>query len=86
MAGTMSSAGSSDLVEGFNSLNLLRQAGLMIGLAASVAIGFAVVLWSQEDDYKPLYGSLDRVDSSEVGRILDFNEIKYKIDGSTGAL
>jgi len=79
-------AGSSDLIEGFNNLNLVRQAGLMIGLAASVAIGFAVVLWSQGEDWKPLYGSLDRLDSSEVGGILDFNQISYKIDGSTGAL
>ncbi|WNO07922.1 flagellar basal-body MS-ring/collar protein FliF [Teredinibacter sp. KSP-S5-2] len=78
--------GTSDLIEGFNNLNLIRQAGLMIGLAASVAIGFAVVLWSQGEDYKPLYGSLDRLDSSEVGQILDFNEIPYKVDGSTGAL
>ncbi len=78
--------GTSDLVEGFNNLNLLRQAGLMVGLAASVALGFAVVLWSQGEDYKPLYGSLDRLDSSEVGQILDFNDISYKIDGSTGAL
>ena len=77
---------SNELIEGFNSLNLVRQAGLMVGLAASVAIGFAVVLWSQGEDYKPLYGSLDRLDSSEVGQILDFNDINYKIDGSTGAL
>lgn len=78
--------GTSDLIEGFNNLNLVRQAGLMVGLAASVAIGFAVVLWTQGEDWKPLYGSLDRLDSSEVGSILDFNEISYKIDGSTGAL
>ena len=77
---------SSELIEGFNSLNLVRQAGLMVGLAASVAIGFAVVLWSQGEDYKPLYGSLDRLDSSEVGQILDFNEIPYKVDGASGAL
>ncbi len=79
-------AKTSDLVEGFNNLNIIRQAGLMIGLAASVAIGFAVVLWSQGEDYKPLYGSLDRLDSSEVGQVLDFNEIPYKIDNNTGAL
>jgi len=79
-------SGATDLADGFNNLNLVRQAGLMIGLAASVAIGFAVVLWSQGEDWKPLYGSLDRLDSSEVGSILDFNEIPYKIDGSTGAL
>ncbi|MDZ7923102.1 MAG: flagellar basal-body MS-ring/collar protein FliF [Marinagarivorans sp.] len=76
----------SDLIQGFNNLNLIRQAGLMIGVAASVAIGFAVVLWSQGDDYKPLYGSLERLDSREVGEILDFNQITYKVDPSTGAL
>lgn len=76
----------SDLIEGFNNLNLLRQAGLMIGLAASVAIGFWVVLWTQGEDYRPLYGSLDRLDAAEVSQILDFNEINYKVDGSTGAL
>jgi len=79
----VANSGSPDLIEGFNNLNLVRQAGLMIGLAASVAIGFAVVLWSQGEDWKPLYGSLDRLDSSEVGSILDFNQIPYKIDGST---
>ena len=86
MAEAAASSGTNDLVEGFNNLNIVRQAGLMVGLAASVAIGFAVVLWSQGEDWKPLYGSLDRLDSSEVGAILDFNEISYKIDGSTGAL
>ncbi|WP_425502366.1 flagellar basal-body MS-ring/collar protein FliF [Simiduia aestuariiviva] len=75
-----------DLVEGFNNLNLVRQAGLMVGLAASVAIGFAVVLWTQGEDYRPLYGSLDRLDSSEVTQILDHNDIPFKVDGGTGAL
>ena len=83
---TAGAGNSSDLMQGFTNLNLVRQAGLMIGLAASVAIGFAVVLWSQGEDWKPLYGSLDRLDSSEIGNILDFNQIPYKIDGSTGAL
>lgn len=81
-----SQSSSGNLMSGFNSLNILRQAGLMVGLAASVAIGFAVVLWTQDEDYKPLYGSLDRLDSSEVGAVLDFNDIKYKVDTSTGAL
>lgn len=85
-AGDSSRRGASDLIEGFNNLNLLRQAGLMVGLAASVAIGFWVVLWTQGEDYRPLYGSLDRLDSSEVGQILDTYEIPYKVDISTGAL
>jgi flagellar M-ring protein FliF len=86
MGGAMRDQGTNDLVEGFNNLNIVRQAGLMIGLAASVAIGFAVVLWTQGEDFRPLYGSLDRLDSSEVVQILDANDIKFKVDGPNGAL
>ena len=75
-----------DLIEGFNNLNLLRQAGLMVGLAASVAIGFAVVLWTQGEDYRPLYGSLDRLDSAEVVKVLEQNDVSFKVDNNTGAL
>jgi len=76
----------SDLMEGFNNLNLIRQAGLMVGLAASVAIGFAVVLWTQGEDFRPLYGSLDKLDSGEVIQILEQYKINFKVDGSSGAL
>jgi flagellar M-ring protein FliF len=76
----------SNLVEGFNNLNLLRQVGLMVALAASVAIGFAVVLWTQEDDYRPLYSSLNQLDSSEIISILEQNAIEFKVDTKTGAL
>ncbi|VUD56417.1 Flagellar M-ring protein [Thalassocella blandensis] len=79
-------ASSNDAIEGFNNLNLIRQAGLMIGLALSIAIGVYVALWSLGEDYKPLYSSLDRLDSAEVGNILDFNNIPYKIDSASGAL
>src|SRR5690606_21489677 len=81
-----SSRAGNDLVEGFSNLTLARQIGLMLGLAASVALGFAVVLWSQEKDYRPLYGSLDQLDSSEVISVLEQNTITYKIEPSTGAL
>ncbi len=76
----------SNLVEGFNNLNLLRQIGLMVALAASVAIGFASVLWTQSEDYRPLYSSLHNIDSSEVIEILEQNAINFKVDTKTGAL
>lgn len=76
----------SNLIEGFNNLNLIRQVGLMVALAASVAIGFAVVLWSQGEAYRPLYGSLNNLDSSEVIEILEANQIKFKMDTATGVL
>lgn len=75
-----------DFMEGLSGLGVLRQLGLLVGLAASVALGVAVVLWSQGGEYRPLYGSLERLDSSAVLEVLDANKIKYRIDNSTGAL
>jgi len=74
------------LLEGFYSLNLMRQLGLMVGIAASMAIGTALVLWMQGGDYKPLYASLEYVDSGKVMAVLDSSEIKYKLDEKSGAL
>lgn len=76
----------SDVLTGMSGLGILRQVGLLIGLAASVALGVAAVLWAQGGDFRPLYGNLDRLDSSAVLEVLDSNKIKYKIDDSTGAL
>lgn len=75
-----------DLAEGFSSLNLFRQVGLMIALAASVAIGFAVVLWTQGEDYRPLLGRMDNLDAASVVQVLEQNQIKFKLDGNTGAV
>lgn len=74
------------LLEGFYSLNLMRQLGLMVGVAASAAIGLALVLWVQGGDYKPLYASLEYVDAGKIMAVLDANEIKYKLDEKSGAL
>lgn len=75
-----------DLVEGFSNLNLLRQAGLMLGLAASVAIGVAVAFWTVGDDYRPLYGRMDNMDAALVVDLLDQQRIKYKLDPNTGTV
>lgn len=76
----------SDLFEGLSNLSLFRQLGLMVGLAASVAVGVAVVLWSQGDEYMPLYTNLDRMDPTDVLNVLQSSQIQYKIDNNTGAL
>ncbi len=75
-----------DLAEGFSSLNLFRQVGLMIALAASVAIGFAVVLWTQGEDYRPLLGRMDNLDAASVVQVLEQSQIKFKLDSNTGAV
>lgn len=75
-----------DFLEGFSSLNLLRQVGLMITLAASVAIGFAVVMWMQGEDYRPLFGRMDNLDAGNVIEVLEQNRIKFKMDTNSGAI
>ncbi|WP_273205097.1 flagellar basal-body MS-ring/collar protein FliF [Marinobacter subterrani] len=78
--------GRSDLFLGFNRLNLLRQIGLMVGLAASVALGLAVVLWAQEPNYQPVVGDLSSYNPQDVTSILENSGIEYKMDPRTGAL
>jgi flagellar M-ring protein FliF len=67
---------------GFNRLGLVRQLGLMVGLAATIAIGFAVVLWSQEPDYRVLYNNVSYSDANQIVEQLQLNGIPYKFDSS----
>lgn len=71
---------------GFNQLDVLRQMALLVGFAASIALGFAVVLWSQSEPYRPLLSSLNEVDSAAIVEVLEKNQIDYKIDPNSGAL
>ena len=75
-----------DFLEGLSNLNLLRQVGLMITLAASVAIGFAIVMWMQGEDYRPLYGRMDNLDAANVVDVLEQNQINFKVDENSGAI
>lgn len=75
-----------DLLDGFSGLPILRQVGLMVGLAASVAIGFAVVLWSQQPDSQVLYSRLDAVDMEQVVDVLISNDIEHQVDYRTMAV
>ncbi|MCS3470330.1 flagellar M-ring protein FliF [Pseudomonas sp. JUb42] len=73
-------------LENLSEMTMLRQVGLMVGLAASVAIGFAVVLWSQQPDYKPLYGSMTGMDAKQVIDTLTQADIPYTVEPNSGAL
>ncbi|MCP8689421.1 flagellar basal-body MS-ring/collar protein FliF [Marinobacterium sedimentorum] len=78
--------GKRGLMAGFSSLSILRQIGLMVGLAASVAIGFAVVLWSQQPDYRVLFSNLSFADANQVIEQLRLYNTPYKFDADGRAI
>jgi flagellar M-ring protein FliF len=72
--------------QGFGSLPALRQLGLMIGLAISVALGVTVALWSQTPNYSMLYGNLTAKDLSEVTSVLNSSGISYELEPTSGGI
>jgi flagellar M-ring protein FliF len=74
------------LVVGFNKLTMMRQFGLLVGLAASIALGLGVVLWSQKDTYRPLMNSTNSYDAKELIEVLQANKINFDIDPASGVL
>lgn len=71
---------------GFNALPVMRQIGLMLGLAASVALGFYVVLWARTPEYSMLYGSMSDAEMAEVATALETAAIPYRLERGSGAL
>ncbi|WP_434025542.1 flagellar basal-body MS-ring/collar protein FliF [Neptuniibacter halophilus] len=71
---------------GFNKLSIVRQIGLMVGLAASVAIGFAVVLWSQKPDQRVLFSNLNFADANQIIEQLRLYNVPYTFDADGRAI
>ncbi len=78
------STGGFAVLEGLGGLSVIKQIGLMVGLAASVALGLGVVLWTQEPDFRPLYTDVSHLEAGQVAELLDRENIRYKVDTSTG--
>jgi flagellar M-ring protein FliF len=67
-------------------LSMARQIGLMLGLALSVAVGVAIVLWSQSGSYDVLYAGMGEKDFSEMVAAIDTMGMEYQIDSGSGAI
>src|ERR1700728_3447321 len=61
---------------------VLKQVGLLGGVAAAVAIAVWLVLWSQGQNYSVLYGQLSERESGEVMDALTAAGIDYKLSPS----
>lgn len=64
----------------------VKQILLLVGLAAAVAAGVAMVIWSQGENYTPLYSGLADRDVGEITAQLDSANVPYELDPSTGSL
>lgn len=64
----------------------VRQVSLLIGVAAAVAIGFAIVLWSQTPGYAQLYGRLEAADAAQIAEALQGAGIPYKLSDNGSLL
>ena len=72
--------------KGMTTLPILRQLGLLIGLAASIAIGVAIVLWMQTPNYTRLPGQLSGQTLNDVISVLERSNIRYTVDTSSGSI
>ena len=64
----------------------IRQILLFVGVAAAVAVGVAMALWSQGENYTPLYSGLGDRDLGEITAQLDSAKVPYKLDSGNGSL
>lgn len=67
-------------------LALLRQAGVLVGIAAAVALGGWVVMWSRTPHYSMLYSDLSDRDMTQIVDALKSSQIPYRLDPDSGAL
>jgi len=64
----------------------VRQVILLFGVAAAVAAGFAIVLWSQSPAYTQLYSGMAAQESAQVAEALKAAGIKYSLNDNGGIL
>jgi len=64
----------------------LRPLLLLVGIAAAVAAGVWIVLWSRGPTYSLLYANLSPQDEAQVAQALDSAQIPYKLDAATNGI
>ncbi len=65
---------------------ILRQAGMLVGIAASVALGVYVVMWARTPNYSLLYSDLSDRDVSQIAEALKGSDVPHRIDPGSGAV
>jgi len=64
----------------------VRHISKLVGLAAAIAVGMVVVLWTAEPNFSPLYTNMSGKDAAQVADTLMSRNIEFKLDANTGTL
>ena len=73
-------------LQGLGRMAPWRQGLLLVGLAASIAVGVSLAMWSRTPSYTLLYGGLGAKDASAVSQALQRAGIDFRVDEGTGAI
>jgi flagellar M-ring protein FliF len=73
-------------IDAFAQSRAVRHVGRLIGLAAAVAIGTVVALWTSEPNYAPLYSNMSGQDTAQIVDLLTSSDIDFKLDASSGSI
>lgn len=63
-----------------------KQIIFLLAIAASIALGGYVLMWSQTPSYQVLFSGMEAQESSEVVTVLQQMNVNYKLDPTTGAV
>ncbi|MFV0276270.1 MAG: flagellar basal-body MS-ring/collar protein FliF [Parahaliea sp.] len=70
----------------FSAQPVARQMALLLGIAASIALGVGMVQWANTPDYKPLFAPLGAEDTNRAIAALETGGIAYRLNAGTGML
>ena len=73
-------------VEQSSPAQILRQVVLMLGIAASVALGVYVFMWSRTPHFSMLYSDLSDRDLMQIADTLKAAQIPYQVESGGGAV
>ena len=68
------------------SIPIPRLIGMIMSIAATIAISVGVYMWASAPSYTALYNGLEPKDATEVVAALQAAGIPYKLDGATGSV
>lgn len=72
--------GAHPVLAGFNKLTIVRQIGVISGIALVIALAIAILVWSQDPTYKPLIHRLQDHNAQDIIEVLQREGIPFEID------